>query len=262
MKDFLTLVEEVSSLRKNLSCVIYTRLLKISRIVCLCAILLIVLDPLLRILNEIKYNYKDSGCILILLPSGMGDWKLIPIVTYIFSFAYVSSGLTYAIAIFYILFCYSLSACLDMPLKLQNDIHEVYEKVVNIFKKTEEEFSLLVLLLFAYIFYSFFRYLFVIIYLSKVHNTPIQLFIAFNFTVNIILLVVIILCAHQAQRKAEDLRISLLADDTASKRKLIKILEDQRYLKLTGWGIFTIQKSLLLSSAAWFFTYVSILVQS
>ncbi|GFY48057.1 hypothetical protein TNIN_177651 [Trichonephila inaurata madagascariensis] len=45
-------------------------------------------DPLLRILNEIKYNYKYSGCILTMLPSDTGDWKLIPIATYIFSFTY------------------------------------------------------------------------------------------------------------------------------------------------------------------------------
>ncbi|GFQ79945.1 uncharacterized protein TNCT_420901 [Trichonephila clavata] len=261
-KDFLTLVEEVFSLRKDLSCVIYRRLLKISRVVCLCAILLIVWDPLLRIINEIKYNYKYSDCMLTLTPSGIGDWKLIPIASYIFSSTHVSNSLIYTIALFYILFCYSLSACLDAPFRHQNDIHEVYEKVLDIFKKTEEKISFFVLLLFAYIFYSFFKYLFVIIYLGKTYKVPIPLFIIFNFVANIILIIVIILSAHQAQQKTEDLRISLLADDTTLKRRLVKILEDQRYLKLTGWGIFTIQKSLLLSSAAWFFTYVSILVQS
>ncbi|GFS70451.1 hypothetical protein NPIL_421271 [Nephila pilipes] len=88
------------------------------------------------------------------------------------------------------------------------------------------------------------------------------LYITFNFIVNIVLMVVIIFCADLAQRRAEDIRISLLADEAASKGRLIKILEDQKFLKLTGWGIFTIRKSLLLSAAAWFFTYVSILVQS
>ncbi|GIY66278.1 hypothetical protein CEXT_398661 [Caerostris extrusa] len=77
-------------------------------------------------------------------------------------------------------------------------------------------------------------------------------------------MIIIVLSADHVQRKADEFRLSLYEYrriDSSMEGKCDRLVEDWKYLKLTAWGVFTIQKPLFLGVAAWIFTYAAVLLQ-
>ncbi|GIY12316.1 uncharacterized protein CDAR_266121 [Caerostris darwini] len=106
--------------------------------------------------------------------------------------------------------------------------------------------------------------LYALLYAVRVQNVPIPIMRLFEVSVNATLMIIIVLSTDHAQRKADQFRLSLYEYrriDSLIERKYDRFVEDSKYLKLTAWGVFTIQKPLLLGVVAWIFTYTTVLLQ-
>ncbi|GFS70447.1 hypothetical protein NPIL_421231 [Nephila pilipes] len=87
------------------------------------------------------------------------------------------------------------------------------------------------------------------------------------FISNILLLVAMVLSADKVQRKANNAReFHCQIHIDCQKAVFVNvnhstISEKDQFVTLTGWEMFTLRKPLLLSLAAWIFTYAVILIQ-
>ncbi|GIX97856.1 uncharacterized protein CDAR_77791 [Caerostris darwini] len=106
--------------------------------------------------------------------------------------------------------------------------------------------------------------LFALFYAVRVRNVPIPIMSLVDFSVHATLMMIIVRSADHAQRKADKFRLSLYEHrqvSAALEGKYDRLVEEWKYLKLTAWGVFTIQKPLLLGVVAWIFTYTAVLLQ-
>ncbi|GIX86272.1 uncharacterized protein CDAR_15911 [Caerostris darwini] len=120
----------------------------------------------------------------------------------------------------------------------------------------EDTLSPFVLFLFIGIFSGFFLSLYALLYAVRVRNVHIPNTSFVDFFSHATLMMVIVLYADHAQRKADEFRLSLYEYrrvNSSMEGKYDRFIEDSKYLKLTAWGVFTIQKPLLLGVVAWIF---------
>ncbi|GIY68659.1 uncharacterized protein CDAR_370561 [Caerostris darwini] len=141
---------------------------------------------------------------------------------------------------------------------------KLYKTLLLNFEGVEETLSPFILFLFVRIFSGFFMSLYALLYAVRVQNVPIPIMRFVELSVNATLMIIIVLSADHAQRKADQFRLSLYEYrqiDSSMEEKYDRFVEDSKYLKLTAWGVFTIQKPLLLGVVAWIFTYITVLLQ-
>ncbi|GFY48058.1 uncharacterized protein TNIN_177661 [Trichonephila inaurata madagascariensis] len=259
MKDISSLTNALNSLITEIDYSTYKRLLKISNVMRLSVIFLVFCDAILRSVQEIIFKDKYKLCPFKFLYEDMGNNVLIPIVLSRLGYTYTISAIAYSFAAYYIFYLIVLSACFQERRRSNIELWELYRNVLNIFKRIEDTLSFLVILLFLHIFNAFFRALLFILYAVRALGVNPPYIHCYDLVTNIALTFVVLLFAEHVQQKADNLRISLFASTTELNVQ-IKVLEDRKHLKLTGWGIFNLRKSLLLSIVAWFFTYTAILI--
>ncbi|GIY63679.1 hypothetical protein CEXT_237281 [Caerostris extrusa] len=84
-----------------------------------------------------------------------------------------------------------------------------------------------------------------------------------KFFVHATLMMIAILSADHAQRKADQFRLSLYeyhhVNSAMEGRTIDSLLI--RYLKLTAWGVFHNSKTFVFRVVAWIFTYATVLLQ-
>ncbi|GIX72661.1 uncharacterized protein CDAR_210601 [Caerostris darwini] len=141
---------------------------------------------------------------------------------------------------------------------------KLYKTLLKYFEGIEETLSPFTLFLFVRIFSGFFMSLYVLLYAFRVRNATIPFMSFVELFAYATLMMITVLSADHAQRKADQFRLSLYEYrriDSTMERKCDRFVEDSKYLKLTAWGVFTIQKPLLLGVVAWIFTYTTVLLQ-
>ncbi|GFQ79949.1 uncharacterized protein TNCT_420921 [Trichonephila clavata] len=259
MKDILALANALNSLITEIDFSTYKKLLKTSNVIRFSVIFLACLDAVLRSIQEVIFKDKYKLCPFKYWYPNMGNNVLIPIILSRLAYTYIISAITYSFTAYYILYLFILSVCLQERRRSRIQLWELYRNVLNIFKRIEDTLSFLVILLFLHIFNAFFRGLLFLLYAVRALGVPPPYIHCYDLVTNIALTFIVLLFAEHVQQKADNLRVSLFAS-TAELNEQIKVLEDRKRLKLTGWGIFNLRKSLLLSIVAWFFTYTAILI--
>ncbi|GFQ79944.1 uncharacterized protein TNCT_420891 [Trichonephila clavata] len=260
MKDILALTDLLNSLIGEIDYSTYKRLLKTSNVIRFSVIFLVSFDAILRSMQEVIFKHKYKLCPFKYWYPNMGNNVLIPIVLSKLEYTYVISTISYSFAAYYIFYLFILSVCLRERQRSKIQVWELYRNVLNIFKRIEGTLSFLVILLFLHIFHTFFKGLLFLLYAVRALSLPPPYIQCFDLAINIALVIALLFSADHVQQKADNLRVSLIACSTELNVQ-IKVLEDRKRLKLTGWGIFNLKKSLLLSIVAWFFTYTAILIQ-
>ncbi|GFY48055.1 uncharacterized protein TNIN_177631 [Trichonephila inaurata madagascariensis] len=260
MKDISALANALNSLISEIDYSTYKRLLKVSNVMRLSVIFLVCFDAVLRSMQEVIFKRKYNICPYKCLYSDMGNNVIIPIVLSRLGYTYVTSAIAYSFAAYYIFYLFMFSVSLRERQRSKIALWELYRNILNIFKRIEGTLSFLVTLLFLHIFNTFFKTMLLIVYGGNSLNFNSQYIHCYDLVTNIALVLTVLFSAECVQQKADNLRVSLFASATELNEQ-VKILEDRKRLKLTGWGIFNLRKSLLLSIGAWFFTYTAILIQ-
>ncbi|GIY67519.1 uncharacterized protein CDAR_421961 [Caerostris darwini] len=136
----------------------------------------------------------------------------------------------------------------------------------KLFQDLEDAFSLIVFLLFSFILSNLFKKIFVLAYMLRNGESP----IAYSYTVDFLsifaLTIAIVFSADSVQQRMNQIRrtnsIRRNSDAFAILESLsLKAAEEHGNLALTGFGMFTLRRSLVLSLIAWLFTFGAIIIQ-
>ncbi|GIY12306.1 uncharacterized protein CDAR_266051 [Caerostris darwini] len=248
-------------LKKELDPFDRQRLAKIAKISSICVILLSCLYASLWIINF--GIFKRAHCPFE-VPNADIKNILSLNVAYEFGSAYVDNYTIFSFAAFYIPHCSVINNGLYMRKRHRDHALKLYKSLLKHFEGIEETLSPFILFLLVRIFSGFFMSFYVLLYAVRVQNAIIPFMSFIEFFVNATLMMIAVLSADHAQRKANQCRLSLYEYrqvNSLMEGKYDRFIEDSKYLKLTAWGVFTIQEPLLLGVVAWIFTYTTVLLQ-
>lgn len=259
MKNIRNLIIALEYLRGKVNVRINRRLEKIPKILITGAFFVLCLLPVIRTVLSLFYPHKQRICLRVLLPSA-GMMRISIIYLYELADIYTDLTLMYAIPLFYTLYCYLFSLCLHHKGTPGN--HRIYEKTVEIFKQLENSFSVIIFLVFAIFLSCFFKLIYVFAYLLK-NSLSSALYIYFlRFLLHVVLVISMVLAADKVQQEKFFPDASGVSDmHLKVNGQCIKISCYGKSMNLTGWGMFVVRKPLLLSLAAWLFTYAVIIIQ-
>lgn len=206
---------------------------------------------------------------------------------------YASRGLAYVVIIFYSFYCMELKRLANLlennAKRRQNtssmeigavfnevnflcldDIKTGYLKLVKLLMEFDHAFSSVVFLLFVSSFFEILRIETVIImYLNNRWQFEIVLPSLYWSFVGAFSFLAIILCADSVQNACHAARIvlqdyeSTFSNETILKSLQLQIvyLQDERFIRLTAWGMFQIQNDIFLSLIALYVTYGVLIAQ-
>lgn len=208
------------------------------------------------------------NCIAVFLPNNLIG-RIAVILLHEFASIYMNLFITCTVAIFYSIYCTSLSFSLKKIPCSETEAWQMNQKIIEIFEEIENVLSLIIFIVFGHIFASLFKDMVILIMIWRKGRFIMLYFYLLDFIINSVVAGMIVFSAEFAQRKANAVRESLFSythfyHHTAVidlNRKYIKLSEDRKRLRLTGWGMFRIQKPLLISILTWLITYGVIILQ-
>ncbi|GFY53963.1 hypothetical protein TNIN_173591 [Trichonephila inaurata madagascariensis] len=154
-------------------------------------------------------------CLILSLPL-MVDNRFISYLLYEFADIYSDTVLPYAIILFYILYCYAFTQCLNNEDIWEIQNRQVCEKGLRITEDVDSIFSFYVCFAYFYVTSSFMRMLFVSLYAmehSKLNSVYAHLF---DFAISVGLTIGIVFMAEGVQRKWNSTREKLLKFSNSS----------------------------------------------
>ncbi|GFQ79943.1 uncharacterized protein TNCT_420881 [Trichonephila clavata] len=245
----------------------YERLTRISKVVTIIVILIICFCPLTRGVHYVISPRDLHSCVAQVL-SYSESMREISFFIYRFTSLYLEVLPLFAISIFYILYCYTFSLGFsDEQLSSSSEQEDRLRQGLRILREFENAFSLLVFTIFVFFLCGFFKTMSLFIYMMDSGKKNITYAYVLNFISNILLLIVMVFSADEVQTKANNAREFPCRIQIFSQKSGIvnihhtRVSESDQSVTLTGWGMFTVRKPLLLSLAAWLFTYAVILIQ-
>ncbi|GIY22640.1 uncharacterized protein CDAR_545481 [Caerostris darwini] len=262
-KGILELIRILESIKNELSFRDYERLLLLSKVAAIYSVFVICVNPAIMIFRVYYLNSIPLCLKLLQLPTYAEDWYL-SIAAYEIANTFTRTSIKYAVVVFYGMFCYTFSLCLQDKKRSKFQAHALYNKVLQIVKKLEERLSLVMLIIFSHILVDIFQSMLISIEKYEDALTKDQIWCFLN---NMILAIFVVFSAEKVQKRANGIRESLFTFPNDSChfeclcRKYTKISEDHKQLKLTLWEMFTINKLLLFSMLSWNLAYAVIIVQ-
>ncbi|GIY66277.1 uncharacterized protein CEXT_398651 [Caerostris extrusa] len=141
---------------------------------------------------------------------------------------------------------------------------QVKAKCVEIFQNFENTFSFLILIVFTFLLCSFFKIIFLFAYGIKIASYPLNYLYLIDFTSHSVLVIAMVLSADNIQERVNHINLMFSTQPNSAmdfSKQYLDILRNRASLSLTGWGMFTVRKPLLLSMLTWLFTYAVIILQ-
>ncbi|GIX97854.1 uncharacterized protein CDAR_77771 [Caerostris darwini] len=109
---------------------------------------------------------------------------------------------------------------------------------------------------------SFFKIIFLFAYGIKIASYPLNYLYLIDFTSHSVLVIAMVLSADNIQERVNHINLMFEPNSAMDfSKQYLDILKNRASLSLTGWGMFTVRKPLLLSLLAWLFTYAVIILQ-
>ncbi|GIY12308.1 uncharacterized protein CDAR_266061 [Caerostris darwini] len=130
-------------------------------------------------------------------------------VAYEFENAYINHCTIFSFAAFYILHCSVINNSLSTRKKQRVHAIKLYKTLLQNFESMEDTLSRFVLFLFVRIFSGFFLSLYALLYAARVQNVPIPNMSFADFFTHVTVMMIVVLSADHAQKKADKFRLSL-----------------------------------------------------
>ncbi|GIY31615.1 uncharacterized protein CEXT_315951 [Caerostris extrusa] len=167
------LVEQLENLKKRVDFQESQRIIKISKISVAVVIMVMCFVPAIRTLYYTLSSNDRYSCI----SKMMDNLKTVGLVSdfiYELSNTYIYTVPSYAVCVFYTVYCKTFSVLLqDNQLSISEAV-QVKAKCVEIFKNFENTFSFLILVVFAFLLCSFFKIIFLFAYGIKIASYPLN----------------------------------------------------------------------------------------
>lgn len=265
-ENFAALIEELESINEELNYADYKKIKKLSITASACAVILLCVQPIVLSLRYIIPSGVGITCTLLQF-SEDDAWSLVVVLFHEFVSVYVNVCITFAVSVFYAMYCYTFSKCILEKKRPKTQTLLLYQNVLSIFKDIEDDFSAIIFIIFVHFLASLFKDMVVLVFVFKSGKYTTVYAYLIDFTLNAILAMIVVLSAGSLQQKANSLRETLfrLSEDVPGQSclsaRFIRILEERKHLQLTGWGMFTLKKPLLLTVVAWLITYGVIIFQ-
>ncbi|GBM88991.1 hypothetical protein AVEN_145114-1 [Araneus ventricosus] len=261
MDKITFLIRQLEVIRYSIELQDYRRVIRMSKITCVSAIAMIIVIPVVRALHYVLLPEYFQNCLINLL-SEYETIKLGIYFLYEFADKHVNSTVMYAVSIFYASYCYSFSVSLRNIRKSSiGHKNQIYKDSIQILKAFEGIFSVVVFILFIMFFCTFFKMIFVFAFMFKYDETSIIYTYVLDFISRILLAIIVVLSADNLQREVRHSEYYFFGKSQPLDGRLIVAYNSHNQLELTDWGMFAVQKKLLLSMATWLFTYAVIIIQ-
>ncbi|KAG8186992.1 hypothetical protein JTE90_005764 [Oedothorax gibbosus] len=263
----ISLVGELKTINEELSHEDYKRIKRWSIAAAVCAAIIICVQPFLLSLRYIIPSGVGVACQLLRF-SKNDPWSVMVVLFHEFVSIYVNMSLNFPVSVLYAMFCYTISKSLvgGRNKRTKESTLFMYKFVLSVFKQIEVAFSAIILILFGHFLATLFKDMVVLMSVFKSGKYVTVYAYLFDFTLNATLTTIVVLAAGGLQQNANDLRESIfrfpeLPGETGSTGQYFKISEERKNLRLTGWGMFSLKKPLLLTVVTWLITYAVIIFQ-
>lgn len=264
-KIFIALIEELKTFNEELSFADYRKLKRTSTSAAVGVVITLCVQPIVLSLRYFIPSKNGLTCNYLRVSEDQA-LNVFVILFHEFSVVYVSVNMPFAVSLFYGIFCHTFSKCISETNRLKTQTLILYKNVLRIFKGMENGFSATIFMTFAYFVGNLFKDMVVLIFVFKLDKSTMIFHYIIDFTLNTILTTIIVLSAEKLQQNAKNLhqsifRYSEVPGSSCLNGQYFKTFEERKHLQLSGWGMFILRKSLLLSITAWLITYGVIIVQ-
>ncbi|GIY68657.1 uncharacterized protein CDAR_370551 [Caerostris darwini] len=263
MEKITDLVEQLENLKKRVDFQESQKIMKISKISVAVVIMVMCLVPAIRTLYYTLSSNDRYSCISKMMYN-LKTVGLISSFIYELTNTYVYTVPSYAVCVFYTIYCKTFSVLLHDNQFSASQAVQVKTKCVEIFKNFENTFSFLILVVFTFLLCSFFKIIFLFAYGIKIASYPLNYLYLIDFTSHSVLVIAMVLSADDIQERVTHINLMFSTqpnNEMDFSKQYLDILRNRASLSLTGWGMFTVRKPLLLSMLAWLFTYAVIILQ-
>lgn len=263
----IMLMEKLETVNEELSYADYKKLRKISTAASVSVVIIICGHSIILALRHLIPSEIGLTCIKNLNISENQAWSAVVIIFHEFAAAFVNISITFAVALFYSIYCHIFSKCIIEKRRSKTQTLHLYQNVLLNFKGMEDEFSAIVFVVFLYFLGNFFKIIVVLVFVFESGKYATVFAYLFEFALNATLTIVVTLSAENLQQNADRLRQSLFSFPEEMHGRFclsgryFSILEERTQLQLTGWGTFTLKKPLLLTITTWLITYGVIVIQ-
>lgn len=260
-----TLIEDLRTFNEELNFTDCRKLKRISTAAVVVTVLLLFGFPIVLSVRYLIPSKNGLSCIYLKVSEDRSS-NMAFILFHEFSTVYVNVIITFAVSLFYGMFCHTFSKCICDKNRSQSEILVLYRDVLRIFKGMENAFSATIFMIFVYFVGNLFKAMVVLIFVFKSGKLNAVYAYLIDLTLNIFLTTIVVLSAEKLQQNASSLHQALFRNSEVSGRSCLngeyfKRFEERKHLQLSGWGMFILSKSLLLSITAWLITYGVIIVQ-
>ncbi|KAG8186991.1 hypothetical protein JTE90_005763 [Oedothorax gibbosus] len=260
----LTLIRELQTANGELSNKDYKKIRRFSLAAAVCAAIVLCVQPAI-----ISFRYiipSGSKVVCHHLKFSKDDpWSWVAVILHEIVTTYVSISLNLAVSVFYAMICYTLSKALsgDMNKRSKEKTLFMHQYALRMFQQIEEAFSAIMSILFVHFLATLFKDLVVLVFVFKSGRFVTVYAYLFNFTVYATLTTIVVLSAEGVQKSANNLRESVFrfSESPGETAQYFRISEERKHLRLTGWGLFSLKKPLLLTVVTWLITYAIIIFQ-
>ncbi|KAF8772991.1 hypothetical protein HNY73_015694 [Argiope bruennichi] len=261
-ENMLKLIGKLEGVQEEIEHDDLRKALRKSKIAAISALLIICLQPFILSLRYLVYQGESLTCILIHSTPEKNIKSVFGILLHESASIYVNTSITYALALFYSLYCHIFAASLKGNEKPVSHAFHLYQQVLKIFKEMEDSLSPSIFLAFTHFLVSLFKDMIVLVIVFQNGKGWNILSYGVDFLIIGGLTSVVVITADGLQRRANSLR-RFLSTFVPHDLKIscAGILEDREDLKLTGWGTFAIKRPLLLTLVAWLISYGVIILQ-
>lgn len=264
-KIFITLIEELKTFNEELSVADCRKLKRTSTSAAAGVVITLCVQPIILSLRYFIPSKNGLTCNYLEVSEDQALNAFV-ILFHEFSVVYVNVNIPFAVSLFYAIFCHTFSKCISETNRSKTQTLILYKNVLRIFKGMENGFSATIFMTFAYFVGNLFKAMVVVIFVFKSNKSTMVYAYLIDFTLNTILTTIVVLSAEKLQQNANTLhqtifRYSEVPGRSCFSGQYFKIFEERKHLQLSGWGMFILKKSLLLSITAWLITYGVIIVQ-
>ncbi|KAF8771459.1 hypothetical protein HNY73_018880 [Argiope bruennichi] len=261
-RDILEMMKQLEYIQAELKYHDFQKALKTSKAAAVFTLLVLCLQPLVLSLRYLKNQGEGLTCSLAHVSSEITAQSILVILLHEYASIYVNTSITYAVALFYSLYCYLFSLCLKKRRRSVFQTFHLYRYVLKYFKVIEKVMSALIFIIIAHFLVSLFKDMMVLINVVQKGRGMMLFSYGFDFLVCGAMITAVILSAERVQLRANSMR-RYLTEYVPNDLKIscARMMEDGDRLKLTGWGTFTIRKPLLLTLVTWLISYGIIIFQ-
>ncbi|CAL1266783.1 unnamed protein product [Larinioides sclopetarius] len=228
------LIEELDHVKEEMEQSDFKEALKRSKMAAVFALLVICLQPFVLSLRYLTDQEESIACTLIHASSKRSIQSVLGVFLHESASIYVNTSITYALALFYSLYCHIFASSLRDSDRSVSCAFHLYQQVIKIFKEMEDALSSLIFIAFAHFLVSLFKDMIVLVIVLQ--NGKVWNFLSYGVDFLIIgaLTTVAVLSADELQSRANILRRFLSTFVPYDLRiSCARILEDKEDLKLT-----------------------------